>query len=164
MSARPEQRLADLADRLTAIERQLPDARRRRDEWTRGGHRPASIADGPGGTDHQPLPISQVVTDRDHDGNPTRWGTIGPADRTDRQLRHDWTALARTIDRLTAEVARAEALLATFQPAPPTADDHAIPCANPACDQPLDGDRFRGECPRCRKHRSRHRTTWPTTP
>jgi hypothetical protein len=160
---RPAQQTALLIrDKAELVAALLPIAARYRDEWTRGGHRTNSLGEPGSRGNDDPLPVAQVVTGRNPDGTPTRWGPIEPADRTDRAARRQWKNAEDALQRALTDLDRALLALSFFRPAPPAETTvTALPCSNYRCHNPLDGDRNQGECPRCRKHRSRYRRPWP---
>jgi hypothetical protein len=156
--------IALIGARLEDIQRLARDVPRRKAEWTRGGHRNASINDGGGRGNEIPMPISQTVTGRNDDGSPNRWSPIGPADEVDRAIRR----IERTIDRSLNEAVRALTVaveqLAWYQTATGLEAEPEIPCHNLRCNQLLEAGRTGGECSRCRKHRSRHGLAYPQVP
>jgi hypothetical protein len=142
-----------------------PVEARRKAEWTRGGHRNASMNDGGGRGNEIPLPVSQTVTGRNPDGSPNRWSAIVPADEVDRTIRR----IDRTIERSLLEVDRAwtaayEAI-SWYLTAVGAQTEPELPCGNLRCTGLLEAGRTAGsECAKCRKHRSRHGIEWPLLP
>jgi hypothetical protein len=139
----------------------LTAAHNKQTQWTRAGHRDASIKQGPRGNE-TPMPITQTVTARNNDGTPTRWGPVVPADSTDRQMRRINNIVEQSINDAIKACERAITALRWYEIETDTAGAGNT-CNNPRCQQTLDSDRQHGECARCRKHRSRHGTQWPTT-
>ena len=137
----------------------------RKHEWTRGGHKKASIGEGGSRGNEHPIPVSQKVRDRNDDGTPTRWGQIGPADDVDREIRRHDRGFDRAITEAHNALRRAAQHAAWFtEIADLIEDPPETPCQNLRCTDPLEPGRATGECSKCRKHRSRHGTQWPTLP
>jgi hypothetical protein len=162
---KPDQLLHRIADRTNQLVPAIPIIRQRVNEWTRGGHKKVSIGEGGSRGNEHPIPISQKVRDRNDDGTPTRWGQVGPADNVDRDIRRHERGFLRALEDADVALTRAAQHAAWFtEIAEPIDDPPEIPCGNLRCTDPLDPGRTTGECSKCRKHRSRHGTAWPTMP
>lgn len=162
---KPDQLADRIIDQIDHIAKQLPEADRRYHEWTRGGHKKASIGEGGSRGNEHPIPVSQKVRDRKPDGTPTRWGPIGPADDVDREIRRRRKTLFEALLAANNALIRAEQELTWFlKTADPIEDPPEIPCANLRCTNMLEPGRNEGECSRCRKHKSRHGLSYPQQP
>ncbi len=131
-----------------------------RAEFTRGGFGSSSMSEGSRASE-TPIPVSQPVLERNGDGEPVRWGRVGPRDATDREMEKKGNLELQYLREIVRYAILAGSIESYFLvPVPLAEDEQFYPCTNPACHLPPH-ERKKGECGRCRKWRHDHGLAYP---